>query len=1266
MDAQYHITEILFENDQVSLCRGIMSGAPCLIKRLKPLEDSRREVSQLAYEYRISKSFESDYCLDPVTVEMFDHTPAIVYSYHEADLLSCSMDKRIFSVSEVLSLGIEILKALTEIHGNFVTHRLLSPHSIFWNGNAKKVKIINFGSAVSFLQDSISYKAALLADDRDRAYIAPECLKEGSSYDFRADFFSLGILLYELFLGHPPDYHSAMSSLYDSKPTIPRAISDIVQKLCSFNIQDRYKSAQGALYDLEKCAELLQPTGSIAYFYPGQEDVPTFLMFPENVYGREAEDKFLSLIIKSICYGQAKCCLVSGYSGIGKTTLIMQALQSETLQYCHALKGKGEQTGERRPYGLFRRAFTEFVFKILQAGQTSVSYWRDHILKAVGELNGQVIVNVIPEFEFILGSQPALYTITSQEAQNRLEETFCRLFRALSNVEHPCLFFADDLHWADEESLRLLSVIVNQRMPYFGLIGTYRSNEISMDNPLNTWQDNSLIPIETIVLMPLHLHDVKCYMEELLNCTSDQIDVFSFMVYEKTKGNPFFMKQFLRSLYDQRLLYFDIKTQSWLWDQSAISKITVSENVADMLEEQLNYLSEPTKSLLMMAACLGTTFDIKTLSNICYRPFIQLSSEIWEACQKGLLIPLNDIDILDIDIHHVDTTKWYRFAHDKIQGVAYSLIPADEKPELHLKIGRNLKKFYVENQSDECLFSAVYNLNLATHLIPDDREKYELARLNFMAGEKSKEELGFKSAKDYFLTATGLLRATYWNTEFEFLMSVWLNYAETLAVCNDFKGAERAYRKLLNYAKEPLDKVRIYIKMVVLYTASTQYPLAIESGLDGLALLGLTVPKYCRKWLLIVEVLKFQIYHRRTDVHELIHRPIFKDKSSILLIDMMNALAVPIYFSNQILGQILLLRVLNYSLRRNCVTTASFLYLAVGIVINHILQKPWVGYQFANLAIDLNEKYHLVQQKCKTLELLGTFFMHWVKPAYEALEVLERAYSAGLETGDYYFADLAASNLMGISMICGIHLETILKMDHRADEVFVKQALSDVTHKVDLQKDLIEALMTSQEKTLAIFCNGYILNVINRTGNQTAMAYYYSLKQMIFYLFDHPDALEAVDHSQEYHIYSAGLYYYPEHRFFQTLILIRHYRKATWLKKVQFLKIIRRNIAQLQRWAKHSPINFRHKWLILQAELMRLQDKKTEAEGFYKQALSAFTGDYFAHNKAIASECYGQFCLENGKLEQASLHIKQSRCLYYLWGATAKVEEMDKRYPGFL
>ena len=635
----YQIIHKIYESANSLVYRAIFKAdnQPIVLKILKENYPTPSELTRYKQEYEITHSLNTDGVIKAYNLQRYENSLVMLLEDFGGESLKLLMSERQFLLKEFLSIAIKTTESLANIHAANIIHKDINPSNIVYNPKTEQLKIIDFG-----ISSRLSRENQIVRNphklEGTLAYIAPEQTgRMNRGIDYRSDFYALGITLYELLTNKVPfettdpielvHCHIAQQPVapHELISSISPAISQIVMKLLAKIPEERYQSAWGLKADLEECLRQLQTKGEISNFPLACQDISGKFQIPEKLYGREREIATLLAAFERIAAGenfhQAKIemMLVAGYSGIGKSALVQELYKPVTQRRGYFISGKFDQFQRDIPYSAIGRAFQSLVQQLLSESEAQLAQWQEKLLAALGS-NGQIIIDVIPEVELIVGPQPVVQQSEPTEMQNRFNLVFQNFVRVFCQVWHPLVIFLDDLQWADSASLKLLELIISDdQIQYLFLIGAYRDSEVSPIHPLMLTIEalkKEGAGITQITLEPLNLEEITHLIADTLSQDDSIVRPLAELIMGKTQGNPLFVNEFFKALYQDNLLVFDWQKGSWQWDLTKIEERGITDNVVELMIGKLKKLPELTQQVLRLAACVGNSFDLNTLSII--------------------------------------------------------------------------------------------------------------------------------------------------------------------------------------------------------------------------------------------------------------------------------------------------------------------------------------------------------------------------------------------------------------------------------------------------------------------------------------------------------------------------------------------------------------------------------------------------------------------------------------------------------------------------
>jgi len=1063
-------------------------------------------------------------------------------------------------------------------------------------------------------------------------------------------------------------------------------------KLLEKTADARYQSAWGIKADLQACQVALHEKGKIVSFTLAQQDISERFQLPEKLYGREQDIASLLTAFARASQGDSEMMLVAGYSGIGKSALVQEIYKPITEKRGYFIAGKFDQLQRNVPYSAVVIAFQDLVRQLLTENQAQLTQWKDKILAALAS-NGQVIIEVIPEIELIIGAQPSVPTLAPTAAQNRFNLVFQNLIHVFCQPEHPLVIFLDDLQWIDSASLKLMAFIIAQSH-YLFLIGAYRDNEVDAVHPLMLMLadlQKTDIPIQRLSLTPLALPNVNQFIADTLNNTLEKTASLAQLVQTKTGGNPFFMGEFLKTLYTEKLLNFDFQQGGWQWDLAQIRARNITDNVVDLMAEKIQKLSEKTQQVLKIAACIGNPFQLPVITstqNSLRRNQLSITNEnqglmlkddiiaLQQAVAEGLIIPVGD-EKLRTNLGNLNTE--YKFVHDRIQQAVYSLIPDKEKQLLHWKMGHNLLENIPQRHQEQKIFTIVDQLNAGIELIhhssPESLEKVEhisIAQLNLIAGKKAKASAAYQAAFNYLTVGIGLLDKSHWQTQYDLILALYVEAAEAAYLSANFEPMEELLEVVLQEAKTLLDTVKVYEIRVQSYITQNKMLEAVEIGLHVLKLLEVSLPKNPNQVQIILGLLQTKITLGRKRIEDLANLPEMTDPYQLAAMCILSSIDTAAYIGVPKIFPLLVFKQIHLSVKYGNTIVSAQAYATYGLILCGVVGDIEAGSQFGKLALTLLERFNLKEFKAKILYAVNNFIRHWKEHPKDTLSSMLMAYQAGLETGDMQFAAYAVMAHPITSYLTGQQLATVEKaiMADFNSEIMRQLEQGAGLHLRQIYGQLLLNLMGKSDDPCCL--NGErcdeqkVLPLYLASNNLNALGYFYYNKLTLYSLFqDYPRAMEAANQTEKYLEGIIGFMLVPLFYFYDSLVRLAMLSSLPKPDKKFFLKKVKANQKKIKKWAHHAPMNHQHKFYLVEAERHRVLGKNKEAREYYDQAIALAHKHEYRNEEALANELAGQFYVARGQNSLANYYLHEAHYAYSRWGAVAKVKDLEKRYPQY-
>ena len=959
-----HGLRVLWEDSERVLCRGLppTSAAAVLAVVLVAEHPSPASLDRLAHEFGLRDQLDASWAVRPLKLERDLGRAMLVLEDVGGELLAKLVGSPLL-VERFLRLAIDIANALGKVHQCGLLHKDIKPANIMVDCAEGGVRLTGFGIASRLPRE----RQAPEAPDTIAgtfAYMAPEQTgRMNRSIDARSDLYALGVTFYEMLTGILPltaadpmgwvHCHIARMPASPSErlENIPAPISGIVMKLLAKTPEERYQTAGGVEADLRHCLDDWRARHSIDDFPLGLQDTPNRLLIPEKLYGRDLEiANLLGCFDRIINTGVPELVLVTGYSGIGKSSIVNELHKVLVPPRGLFASGKVDQYKRDIPYATLVHAFQGLVRSLLSKSDAELTGWREKFLEALGP-NARLMIDLIPELKLVIGDQPPVPELPSQQAQGRFQVVFRRFIGVFARSAHPLTLFLDDLQWLDIATLALLEdVFAHSDLSHLLLIGAYRDSEVAAAHPLMRAIEAIKTTggkISVITLGPLAREHIVQLVADALRCESKRVARLASLVHEKTGGNPFFAIQFLLSLAEEELLTFDHDGARWTWDLDRIHAKEYTDNIVDLMVRKLTRLPVETRTLLQQLACLGNTAEIPTISVVLAIAEGQVDKAL-EAARRQEFIER--------------TGTQYRFVHDRIQEAAYSLIPEELRTEAHLRIGRLLAAHTPSGKQEGAIFDIVNQLNRGASLISASDERERLAELNLSAGRRAKASAAYASALSYFAAGAALLADDCWQRQHEIAFALELHRGECEFVTGMLARAEPRLKALSALATNPGERADVACLLIDLYVTLDQSALGVAVGLDCLRHLGIewsphpTAEEARREYRRIWRTLGDR------PIEALVDQPPLSDPTSLAILDVLTKLSVPALYTDANLLSLVSCRAVNLSLENGNCDASSLAFSVLGFVAGPRFGDYQAGFRFGQLGYDLVE-----QARTKTL-----------------------------------------------------------------------------------------------------------------------------------------------------------------------------------------------------------------------------------------------------------------------------------------------------------
>ncbi len=1265
----------LRESADFTLYRGRQQGnpSPILAVALAAEQPSPQSLRRLEHEYSLAAELDSAWVAKPLALTRHEGRTILLLNDPGGEPLDGILERnhgQPLELTRFLRIAIGLAVSLGQVHRHGLIHKDIKPENVLVD-DAGNVWLTGFGIASQLPRERQApeppeFIAGTLP------YMAPEQTgRMNRSIDSRSDLYALGVTLYEMLAGTLPFTASDPMELVHAhiarQPTppcerlksVPRAVSAIIMKLLAKTAEERHQTAAGAESDLRRCLFEWKAQNRIDEFPLGDHDTPDRLLIPEKLYGRESEiDALLAAFDRVVAGGRPELVLVSGYSGIGKSSVVNELHERLVPSRGLFASGKFDQYKRDIPYSTLAQAFQSLIRDLLAMSEADLAAWRGALHEALGA-NGRLMTDLVPELKMIIGEQPPVAELPPQQAQRRFQLVFRHYIGVFSRPEHPLALFLDDLQWLDVGTLDLLENLLSQPGgERLLVIGAYRDNEVDPTHPLTRKLDairKAGAPVQEIVLAPLTRENLAELITDSFHREPEPATALAELIHEKTAGNPFFAIQFISALVEEGLLTFDYGEGRWSWDLNRIRAKGYTDNVVGLMVGKLNRLPVETQQVLQLLACMGNSADFALLEMVSQHSNEEMHGQLWEATRAGLIFR---------------TESSYKFLHDRVQEAAYSLIPENVRAETHLRIGNLLATCISPEKREEAIFEIVNQLNRGSHLITSAEERKRLAEFDLLAGRRAKSSTAYTSALSYLRTARALLTEESWDEDYELTFSIEYDTAECELLTADVAAAENRLLMLAQRAKHTHDIALVIRLRVILYTTLDQGDRGVDVSLGYLRSRGTDLSphpardevarEYDRIWS--------QLGSRKID--ELIDLPLMTSPDILNTLDVLSEIISPAHYCDENLLPLIICRMVNLSLEHGNSDGSCLAYLGLAMIAGpHFGNYSKTVSGFGRLGYELVEKRGLKRFQARTYLIFGNIIMPWTRHVQAGRDLVRRAFDAANEIGDLTHASYSLNHLVTNLLASGDQLAEVQREAEDGRAFARKARFGLVIDIITTQIALIRMLRGLTPKFGHLDDRDFdeLRMEHHLSGNpmlaETACWYWIRKMQARYHAGDYAAAVEASSKAQRLLWTSPSCWETAEFCYYGALSHAASWDSAPPDEKQRHFEALKTHHNQLDIWSQNCPENFGNFAALVAAEIARIEGRDSEAMRLYQQAIRSAHANGFVHNEAIAYELATRFYETRGFEDFAHVYLRKARDGYLRWGADGKARQLDELYP---
>jgi len=1230
----------------------------------KVSNESQSAAKNLLNEFSITEKLKIKGIRKPIQKGIYENKEAYAYKYFKGSTIKSILDKGPIVGNEFAELAVSITTILHELHQAGLLHLRINSNNILINPTSKDIQIIDF-TAAAFGTPAIQPDLAIW--DSEIAYAAPEQVGQGrSTIDQRTDLYCLGILFYEILTGTVPFSDDQNANLVHAhlvqiprpaseiNPNVDPVLSQITDKLLAKNPKDRYQTAYGLQWDIAafKNREIEEKTSVLVNF--GIKDQSTHLTLSKELFGRKNELRDLNDGLDKIAKGANSFYLIHGESGVGKSSLVQHFEHSVHEKDGLLIYGTFSQFDQNLPHRGLISALKNLGSNILSQPSNKHEEWKAIIKGATGEI-GQALTEIIPEFEWLMESQPQLANLSGSQTQNRINFLFQRILQEVATINRPLVLFMDNIQWADDASWNsILSIIGDRSINHFMFIGAYRPRD--KENALLHEKINRIkkvsSSIQEINLTNLGLEDIQNFIDQSIKI--NDLTEFSDIIYSKTHGNPFYIRQFLFMLNRTEILKYSPVLSQWVWDKEKMKKVQESDNVIQFLSEKVKQLPARELNVLIHGACIGKTFNVNLLNEILKGSEPQLGQILSNILAEDLVESIN-----------IDT---YSFTHDRVQEAVLELSTEDIRSAIHFSIAEQIGDLQ-EDPNSETIFKLARHYNLAKTLIPESL-LFHVSQVNMNAGILATKTADFGLALEYFKAAIETIKESDWDIHYEFVLELYSLASESGMITGALDDAGKWLDILLSKARNTTDRIKAHEIKLNHFTETHQFAETITHLLTVLDEIGYGIKRNPSKVAILKELVGVKWLMLNKNISDIPNLPAMKDERALAFMKLTVSATTSIFGHAPDILPIVFFRLVRLSLKYGNSEYAPFGYISYGFAISVFMGQINQGYDFGKMALELVDKLNAQIVKTKVLVIFYGFLSYWKESLRASIAPLKKAYFIGRQSGDLLYASFASSFHSGIRFYCGDNLQVLLELmtedcqtiNHLNQELVYQ--ISEVQRQFLI--NLVEVKDNPLEFTQYDFDEDVFLKKIDEIGDQATKFDLYCYKLSLGCFFNNYDeayknAIEAGKFEDET---TSRQINYPSFLMFAVTAQIKILTNLDDLRKKRRLKkSINKKIKLLEEFSKLAPQNYSNKVSFLKALRYQSEGQNMVASEHYYKAISESQKAGFIHEEALAREHFAYCYMALEMKEYAEMMLQKSFSCYQSWGAVAKCDQLKKSYP---
>ncbi|HVZ45077.1 MAG TPA: AAA family ATPase [Ramlibacter sp.] len=1181
-----------------------------------------------------------------------------------ADTLAERLRAGPLETDALVALALRLASTLAAVHRAGVVHCDIHPANVLLAATQDAV-LIDFDRSVTADRETSPPHEPPLA--HTLAYLAPEQTgRTGRAVDQRTDLYALGATLYEAATGRLPfDATDALQAIHDHlvreplaprrlDPRVPAALSDIIVRLLAKAPERRYQSAEGLLADLRRLQD--EPRPADGAFALGERDFPARLAAPKELVAREREVAWLESALEDAISTARRALLVEGAAGVGKSVL------ADRLKPLAAARGGWFVYGKFDQYhrdaatgGAVVQALRALGRLLLAEPKEALGELQQRVLARLGL--GAGLIAQLPEFALLLGAQPALPAIDPVHAEERLLQATLDLLDAVASASRPLAIVLDDLQWASPTSLRTFEgVMTEPRARGLLIVGTYRGSEIEPAHPLARmlprWRELPAPPRE-IELRNLDEAAQRELIARILRMTPQAAGELADAVGALAAGNPFETVEMLNALRAEGLLRMGGRGWAgWEWDATAIRRFAGRASVVDLLAERIGRLPPASRDLLECMSCLGGMVELGVL---------KVAAGLDEASLQQRLGPAFDAGLLVVQ---ADDAATVHFRHDRVQQAVLATLDASQRQRLHLNMARRLAR------SPEFTLHMTQQYLGSTRLLTDAAECRRAAKLFHALARQLAAAANYALAESYLAASSELLAGLHDPSDAPLRDAVEADRYAALYSLGRMDEADAVYAIVAQRLGDPLaltPSARLQIRSLEFRFRSAD---AVRLGLALLARLGLDVPAAfteadtARR---LDDLTRWTREDKRADIAE---RAQASDARVLAAAGLLSRLQRSGAIVDPGVAAWLMRESLRLWTEHGPCAELVLSLCRIGPILMAARDDHRTGYEAARHVLEVGEARGFAADVHEARIVFAISASHWFEPIERAVQHVLHA-REGMQGGDPLYVCFSYRVTIPALLDCAATLASV-EADIEASHALSERTRNHHASTINLtERQLVRALTGGAPDLAQLADPPGEGNWPARVSSLPMALFNHHLRNALVFALA-GDARSLAKHSAQAMLLRSAIpgYYTISHAWlFEALAAAWQLQarplaqEADAVNRASLASRLRACSAWLAARAADQPMNFLHLARLVQAEEAWAAGEPWQAAAAFEAAMAEARDRPRPWHRALIVERAACFHLAHG-LETTGQALMADACAQYeAWGASAKVDQLARRYP---